>query len=48
LKGRYDLRVLGDVIVKGKSEAVSIFEVVGRDEAPTREFEASAVKRATP
>jgi adenylate cyclase len=29
LKGRYDLRSLGEVIVKGKSQAVAIFEVVG-------------------
>jgi adenylate cyclase len=29
LKGRYDLRPLGEVIVKGKSQAVAIFEVVG-------------------
>jgi adenylate cyclase len=27
LKGRYDLRPLGSVVVKGKSEAVAIFEV---------------------
>ena len=31
LKRRYTLRPLGDVIVKGKSQAVSIYEVVGRD-----------------
>lgn len=31
LKRRYVLRPLGDVVVKGKSQAVSIFEVVGRD-----------------
>ena len=30
LKGRYDIRPLGDVVVKGKSQSVSIFEVVGR------------------
>ena len=30
LKGHYDIRPLGDVVVKGKSQAVSIFEVVGR------------------
>ena len=27
LKGRYDIRPLGDVVVKGKSEPVAIFEV---------------------
>ena len=27
LKGRYDMRPLGDVIVKGKSKPVAIFEV---------------------
>lgn len=31
LKQRYVLRPLGEVVVKGKSQAVSIFEVVGRD-----------------
>ena len=31
LKRRYTLRPLGDVVVKGKSQAVSIYEVVGRD-----------------
>jgi adenylate cyclase len=30
LKGRYTLRPLGDVVVKGKTLAVPIFEVVGR------------------
>ena len=30
LNARYDLRPLGEVIVKGKSQAVGIFEVVGR------------------
>jgi adenylate cyclase len=30
LKGQYDLRPLGDVVVKGRSQAVAIFEVVGR------------------
>ena len=30
LKGQYELRPLGDVVVKGKSQAVAIFEVVGR------------------
>ena len=28
LTGRYDLRPLGDVVVKGKTQAVAIFEVV--------------------
>ena len=27
LKGRYDIRPLGEVVVKGKSEPVAIFEV---------------------
>lgn len=31
LKRRYVLRPLGEVVVKGKSQAVSIFEVVGRE-----------------
>lgn len=31
LTGRYHFRPLGDVVVKGKSEPVAIFEVVGRD-----------------
>jgi len=31
LTGRYHLRPLGDVVVKGKSEPVAIFEVAGRD-----------------
>jgi class 3 adenylate cyclase len=29
LKGAYDLRALGEVVVKGKTRPVSIFEVVG-------------------
>ncbi len=29
LKGRYDLRPLGEVVVKGKTQSVGIFEVVG-------------------
>jgi adenylate cyclase len=32
LKGVYTFRPLGDVVVKGKSEPVAIFEVVGRGE----------------
>jgi adenylate cyclase len=31
LKGRYLYRPLGDVVVKGKSEPVGIFEVTGRE-----------------
>jgi adenylate cyclase len=31
LKGRYFYRPLGDVVVKGKTEPVAIFEVTGRD-----------------
>jgi adenylate cyclase len=31
LKGRYLYRPLGDVVVKGKTEPVAIFEVTGRD-----------------
>jgi adenylate cyclase len=27
LQGRYDIRALGDVVVKGKSQGVAIFEV---------------------
>jgi adenylate cyclase len=30
LTGRYLFRPLGDVVVKGKTQAVAIFEVVGR------------------
>ena len=33
LKSQYTLRPLGDVVVKGKSTAVAIFEVVGRGDA---------------
>jgi adenylate cyclase len=33
LKRKYVFRPLGDVIVKGKSKPVAIFEVVGREEA---------------
>jgi len=33
LTGRYVLRPLGDVVVKGKTQPVAIFEVVGRIEA---------------
>jgi adenylate cyclase len=48
LKGRYELRALGEVVVKGKSEAVSIFEVVGRAaNAATEQLEVGAVKRTT-
>jgi class 3 adenylate cyclase len=28
LTGSYDIRALGDVVVKGKTQAVAIFEVV--------------------
>jgi adenylate cyclase len=31
LTGRYLYRPLGDVVVKGKTQPVAIFEVVGRD-----------------
>jgi adenylate cyclase len=34
LKGNYVFRPLGDVVVKGKTRAVPIFEVVARSEAP--------------
>jgi adenylate cyclase len=33
LTGRYLFRPLGDVVVKGRTEAVAIFEVVGRADA---------------
>jgi adenylate cyclase len=33
LKGEYTLRPLGDVVVKGKTQAVPIFEVIARSEA---------------
>jgi adenylate cyclase len=47
LTGRYALRPLGEVVVKGKSQAVSIFELVGRA-ADSREpaAEAAATKEA--
>jgi adenylate cyclase len=32
LKGRYDMKPLGAVTVKGKSEPVSIFEVLARQD----------------
>lgn len=35
LKGRFEFRSLGDVVVKGKSEPVAIFEVLGRAAAAT-------------
>jgi adenylate cyclase len=31
LRNSYQLRPLGDVVVKGKSQPVAIFEVIGRD-----------------
>jgi adenylate cyclase len=34
LRGEYTVRPLGEVVVKGKSEAVSIFELVGRRAGP--------------
>jgi adenylate cyclase len=34
LKGRYDIRPLGEVVVKGKSEAVAIFEIREPAEGP--------------
>ena len=36
LTGRYLFRPLGDVVVKGKTKPVAIFEVVGRADGPTR------------
>jgi len=33
LKGRYDIRPLGDVIVKGKTQSVAIYEVRTDSEA---------------
>ena len=38
LKGQYDLRPLGDVVVKGKSQPVAIFEVVGRAAGSMRKW----------
>ena len=35
LAGRYTFRSLGDVVVKGKTEAIAIFEVIGRAAADT-------------
>jgi adenylate cyclase len=37
LSGHYRLRSLGDVVVKGKSAPVAIFEVLGRAETPATE-----------
>jgi adenylate cyclase len=34
LPERYAFRPLGEVVVKGKTQPVAIFEVVGRSEAP--------------
>jgi len=34
LTGRYSLRPLGDVVVKGKTQPVAIFEVTGREAPP--------------
>ena len=34
LTGRYTFRPLGDVVVKGKTQPVAIFEVTGRDRPP--------------
>jgi adenylate cyclase len=42
LAGRYTMRALGEVIAKGKSQAVSVFEVVGREENVTVAKEARA------
>jgi class 3 adenylate cyclase len=36
LTGQYVFRPLGDVVVKGKSEPVAIYEVVGRMNAEGR------------
>jgi adenylate cyclase len=36
LKSQYTLRPLGDVVVKGKTTAVAVFEVVGRADAGAR------------
>ncbi|MGE3513291.1 MAG: adenylate/guanylate cyclase domain-containing protein, partial [Vicinamibacterales bacterium] len=46
LKGRYRLRALGDALVKGKSHAVAIFEVIGRMGDTAAETETS-VERPT-
>jgi len=35
LKGRYHLRPLGDVVVKGKTKPVAIFELLGRGDEGT-------------
>ncbi len=42
LKRHYDLRALGEVVVKGKSQAVAIFEVVGRSAESTSQAAAAA------
>ena len=34
LSGRYRVRPLGDVVVKGKTQPVEIFELVGRGDSP--------------
>jgi adenylate cyclase len=37
LKGRYDIRALGEVVVKGKTQPAAIYEVTARAVAETRE-----------
>ena len=49
LSGRYIFRALGDVVVKGKSQPVSVYEVVGRAPLPDREAgHAQETGHATP
>jgi hypothetical protein len=49
VKGPYIFRSLGDVVVKGKTLPVAIFEVVGRADrtAPSRAEQTPAVTPAT-
>jgi adenylate cyclase len=44
LKGRYEFRPLGDVVVKGKTQPVAIFEVVGYAAGPAPETDTREVR----
>ena len=45
LSGRYRFRPLGDVVVKGKTQPVAIFEVVGRGDPTGRTLTAETAER---
>ena len=48
LTGRYVIRPLGDVVVKGKTKPVAIFEVVGRDAAGGELHETARSRSTSP